>query len=113
VLFDLHRAVGLGGFAVLAVIAFTGLYMDLPAVIEPAVAAFSVASKRGYYQVRFMPPDDIMGCANCAPCADRPSGMRIGGVCRSGKHRPSHALCSLPHRHTWEVRVRSPVPHGV
>lgn len=104
VLFDLHRAVGMGGFAVLAVIAFTGLYMNLPSVIEPAVAALSPFTERpaslraagavrsdvwrigwdaayasarrlepshplavigrvearGYYQVRFMPPDDIM-----------------------------------------------------
>lgn len=104
VLFDLHRTVGLGAFVVLAVIAFTGLYMNLPSVIEPAVAALSPFTQRpssvrvagaarsdvwrigwdaayasarrlelshplavigrvearGYYQVRFMPPDDIM-----------------------------------------------------
>ena len=103
-LFDLHRTVGVVGFVVLLVTAFTGLYMNLPSVIEPAVAALSPFTQRpasvrpagvpradvwrigwdaayasarrletshplavigrvearGYYQVRFMPPDDIM-----------------------------------------------------
>ncbi len=102
--FDLHRTVGLAAFVLLAVTAFTGLYMNLPSVVEPVVAAVSPFSERpaslrkagmarddvwrvgwdaayanartmeprhplavigraegrGYYQVRFMPPDDIM-----------------------------------------------------
>lgn len=102
--FDLHRAVGLAASLVLVTIAFSGLYMNLPAVVEPAVAALSPFSprpasvrppgapredvwrigwdaalaaararqpehpvvvlgrveSRGYYQARFMPPDDIM-----------------------------------------------------
>jgi uncharacterized iron-regulated membrane protein len=104
VLFDVHRTAGIGAFVVLVVIAFTGFYMNLPSVIEPALAAVApftprpasvrtpqmarsevwrvgwdeaLASARqlepvhplavigrvegrGYYQVRFVPPDDIM-----------------------------------------------------
>ncbi len=41
VFFDLHRTAGLAGFVVLAVSAFTGLYMNIPQVVEPAVAAVS------------------------------------------------------------------------
>lgn len=102
--FDLHRVVGLGASILLVVSAFSGLYMNLPQVVEPAVAAVSPftprpasvrpgdapreavwrvgwdaayaaararqpehpmvvlgrVESRGYYQVRFMPPDDIM-----------------------------------------------------
>jgi len=45
-LFDLHRTTGLVGAMLLIVIAFTGLYMNLPQVIEPAVAAVSPFSER-------------------------------------------------------------------
>ena len=102
--FDLHRAAGLGSALVLAIIAFTGIYMNLPAVVEPAVAAVLPFTERpagirspgerreetwragwdaalaaaraahpvdpvagigrieakGYYQVRFLLPGDIM-----------------------------------------------------
>lgn len=102
--FDAHRAFGLASAILLVVAAFTGLYMNLPEVIEPAVAAISPFSERpasrrtpgmardelwkigwdeayrsaraaqplhpavvfgrvesrGHYQVRFMPPDDIV-----------------------------------------------------
>ena len=102
--FDLHRVVGLVAAVVLVVSAFSGLYMNLPQVVEPAVSALSPftprppsvrpkdapresvwrigwdealaaaraqqarhpvvvlgrVEARGYYQVRFMPPDDIM-----------------------------------------------------
>lgn len=122
VLFDLHRTVGLGGFAVLAVIAFTGLYMNLPSVIEPAVsavapftqrpasvraagsaradvwrigwdAAYASARRlepshplavigrveaRGYYQVRFMPPDDIMDAGTVRFFVDGRDGSVLG-----------------------------------
>jgi uncharacterized iron-regulated membrane protein len=105
VFFDLHRAAGLAAGWLLAVIAFTGMYMNLPAgVTEPMVKAFSPFTERpmavrgpgepraaawaigwdealrrargvepdnslavfgrvesrGYYQLRFMPPDDIV-----------------------------------------------------
>jgi uncharacterized iron-regulated membrane protein len=102
--FDVHRATGLMGGLLLVVLAFTGLYMNLPSVVEPAVAAVSPftprpasvrtpgaprehswkagwdatvaqarvhqrehplvvlgrVEARGYYQARFMPPDDIV-----------------------------------------------------
>lgn len=102
--FDLHRSVGLGASLLLLVSAFTGIYMNVPEVVEPAVAAISpftarppsvreagaprsrswrvgwdaaLASARkveprhhlavfgrvegrGYYQLRFMTPDDIV-----------------------------------------------------
>lgn len=102
--FDLHRSVGLASFLVLGVIAFTGLYMNVPALVEPALAAVAPFTERppslrpegapreqvwkagwdaayaaaraahprdpmagigriesrGYYQVRFLPPGDIM-----------------------------------------------------
>jgi uncharacterized iron-regulated membrane protein len=122
VLFDLHRTAGLGGFAVLAVIAFTGLYMNLPQVVEPAVAAISPftprpapvraagtsraeawrvgwdaayasarrlepshplavigrVESRGYYQVRFMPPDDIMDAGTIRYFVDGRDGAVLG-----------------------------------
>ena len=122
VLFDLHRTVGLGGFAVLAVIAFTGLYMNLPSVIEPAVSALSPFTQRppsvrpagtrrtdvwrigwdaayasarrlepshrlavigrvearGYYQVRFMSPDDIMDAGTVRFFVDGRDGLVLG-----------------------------------
>ena len=103
-LFDLHRSFGLAGALVLVVIAFTGLYMNLPSVMEPALAAVAPFTERppsvreagaprervwragwdealaaarrvepdlpvavmgrvesrGYYQVRFLKPGDIM-----------------------------------------------------
>ena len=102
--FDVHRATGVVGGLLLVVLAFTGLYMNLPSVVEPAVAALSPftprpasvrtpgapreqswkagwdaavaqarvhqpehplvvlgrVEARGYYQARFMTPDDIM-----------------------------------------------------
>jgi len=122
VLFDLHRTVGLGGFAVLVVIAFTGLYMNLPSVIEPAVSALAPFTQRpasvraagavrsdvwrigwdaayasarrlepshrlavigrvearGYYQVRFMPPDDIMDAGTIRFFVDGRDGSVLG-----------------------------------
>lgn len=122
VLFDLHRTVGLGAFVVLATIAFTGLYMNLPSVIEPAVAALSPftprptsvrpagvarseawrvgwdaahasarrlepahplavigrVEPRGYYQVRFMPPDDIMDAGTIRVFVDGRDGAVLG-----------------------------------
>ena len=104
VFFDVHRTVGLSAGLLLVVSAFTGLYMNVPQVVEPAIkavapfterpasvrapqarrddvwragwdAAYESARRaqpahpavvmgrvegRGYYQVRFMPPDDIM-----------------------------------------------------
>ena len=121
-LFDLHRTVGLGGFVVLAVIAFTGLYMNLPWVIEPAIAAVAPFTQRpasvraagaahadvwrvgwdaayasarrlepshplavigrvearGYYQVRFMPPDDIMDAGTIRYFVDGRDGTVLG-----------------------------------
>ena len=102
--FDLHRAAGLGSAILLMIIAFTGIYMNLPSVVEPAVAAVLPFTERpagirppgdrrddawrigwdaalatartahpgdpvagigrieakGYYQVRFLLPGDIM-----------------------------------------------------
>lgn len=102
--FDLHRAVGLVSSLLLAIIAFTGIYMNLPSVVEPAVGAVLTFTERpagirlpgerreeswrigwdaalaaaraahpgdpvagigrieakGYYQVRFLLPGDIM-----------------------------------------------------
>lgn len=103
--FDLHRAAGVGLGWLLAVMAFTGMYMNLPAeVTEPVVTAFSPFTERpkavrqpgaprdqswligwdealararavepahalavfgrvesrGYYQLRFLAPDDIV-----------------------------------------------------
>lgn len=124
VLFDLHRTVGLGAFAVLAAIAFTGFYMNLPSVIEPAVAALSPFTQRpdsvrvagaprsdvwrigwdaayasarrmepshplavigrvearGYYQVRFMPPDDIMDAGTIRFFVDGRDGTVLGRI---------------------------------
>ena len=105
VYFDLHRATGLAAGWLLAVIAFTGMYMNLPAgvtdpvvtsvsrfserpkavgdrgaprsdswrigwdealararAIEPenVLAVFGRVESRGYYQLRFLAPDDIV-----------------------------------------------------
>lgn len=121
-LFDLHRTVGVVAFAVLVVTAFTGLYMNLPSVVEPAVEALSPFTKRpasvrpagiaradvwrvgwdaayasarrlepshplaviarvearGYYQVRFMPPDDIMDAGTIRYFVDGRDGAVLG-----------------------------------
>lgn len=121
-LFDLHRTVGVVAFALLVVTAFTGLYMNLPTVIEPAVAAVSPftprpasvrpagapradvwrvgwdeayasarrveashplavigrVEARGYYQVRFMPPDDIMDAGTIRFFVDGRNGDVLG-----------------------------------
>jgi uncharacterized iron-regulated membrane protein len=121
-LFDLHRTVGVVGFLVLVVTAFTGLYMNLPSVIEPAVGALSPFTQRpasvrpagtpradvwrigwdaayasarrlepahplavigrvearGYYQVRFMPPDDIMDAGTIRYFVDGRDGAVLG-----------------------------------
>jgi uncharacterized iron-regulated membrane protein len=44
--FDLHRSVGLIAAVPLLVIAFTGLYMNLPSVVEPVVRAVSPFTER-------------------------------------------------------------------
>ncbi|MDX2220482.1 MAG: PepSY-associated TM helix domain-containing protein [Burkholderiales bacterium] len=121
-LFDLHRSVGLIGGVLLVVIAFTGLYMNLPQVIEPAVAAMSPFSERpasvrsadqrrdqtwqvgwdaalataraahpvdpvagigkiearGYYQVRFLLPGDIMDSGTVRYFVDGRNGQLLG-----------------------------------
>ena len=120
--FDLHRSVGLAASLLLVVSAVTGIYMNLPEVVEPAVAAISpftprppsvrepgaprgrswqvgwdaaLASARtaqpehhlavfgrvegrGYYQLRFMPPDDIVDAGTIRLFADGRDGRVIG-----------------------------------
>lgn len=122
VLFDVHRSAGLAAFVVIAVIAATGLYMNLPQVIEPAVAAVAPFTERpasvrttqtarhevwrigwdaayasarrlepshplavigrvearGYYQVRFTPPDDIMDAGTIRVFVDGRDGALLG-----------------------------------
>lgn len=121
-LFDLHRTVGMASALVLIVTAFTGLYMNLPAVVEPALAAVAPFTERpvsrrltgakldeiwkigwdkaiakaraahavdliagvgkiesrGYYQVRFLPPDDIMDSGNIRVFIDGRNGEVLG-----------------------------------
>jgi uncharacterized iron-regulated membrane protein len=120
--FDLHRVVGLAAAIVLVVSAFSGLYMNLPQVVEPAVAALSPFTQRpasvrpqdapretvwrvgwdaahaaaraqqpehplvvlgrvearGYYQARFMPPDDIMDAGTIRLFVDGRDGGVLG-----------------------------------
>ena len=121
-LFDMHRAVGLAAFALLIVTAFTGLYMNLPSVMEPALAAVAPFTERpasvrkpetsraevwrvgwdrayaegrrvepvhpvaligriearGYYQVRFLTPDDIMDAGTIRVFVDGRDGKLLG-----------------------------------
>ena len=46
VLFDLHRTIGLASALILIVTAFTGLYMNLPNVVESALAALAPFTER-------------------------------------------------------------------
>lgn len=122
VLFDLHRTTGVVAGGLLIVIAFTGLYMNLPQVIEPAVATLSPFSERpapvrapgqsrdqvwqigwdaalataravhaadpvagigkiearGYYQVRFLLPGDIMDSGTIRYFIDGRNGQLLG-----------------------------------
>ena len=122
VFFDLHRTVGLAAVPVLVVSAFTGMYMNLPAVIEPAVAAvapfterpapirapgtprgevwrtgwdaalarartvepsnpiavFGRVEARGYYQVRFLAPDDIVDAGTIRLFVSGRDGSLVG-----------------------------------
>lgn len=122
VFFDVHRAAGLATGWLLAVMAFTGLYMNLPSVIEPVVAAlapfterpaslrttatkrsevwktgwdaayasarvaqpehplvvFARVESRGYYQLRFMPPDDIVDAGTIRLFVSGKDGAVIG-----------------------------------
>lgn len=122
VLFDMHRTIGLISALVLIVTAFTGFYMNLPTVVEPALAAvapFTVrpasvrppgtaldqvwktgwdeamkqaraahpldpiagigrVEARGYYQVRFMPPGDIMDAGTIRVFVDGRDGRVLG-----------------------------------
>ncbi len=122
VLFDLHRTIGLSTGLLLIVTAFTGLYMNLPTVVEPALAAVAPFTERpaslraagtqldqvwkigwddavfkaravhpvdpiagvgkiearGYYQVRFMPPGDIMDSGTVRVFIDGRDGAVLG-----------------------------------
>ena len=121
-LFDLHRTIGLASGTILIVTAFTGLYMNLPGVIEPALAAVAPFTERpasrrpvgagldkvwqigwdeavtraravhagdpiagagkiearGYYQVRFLPPGDIMDSGTIRVFVDGRNGEVLG-----------------------------------
>ena len=120
--FDVHRTVGLAAGWLLVVTAFTGLYMNLPSVVEPAIAAvapfterppsvrtpamprhevwnvgwdrpystarsaqpmhpvvvFGRVEARGYYQLRFMPPDDIVDAGTIRLFVDGRNGVLLG-----------------------------------
>ena len=122
ILFDLHRTIGLASGLILVVTAFTGLYMNLPSVVEPALAAIAPFTERpeslrpagteldqvwqigwdeavtkartvhavdpiagvgkiearGYYQVRFMPPGDIMDSGTIRVFIDGRNGDVLG-----------------------------------
>ena len=123
VLFDLHRTVGLASGLILIVTAVTGLYMNLPTVVEPALAAVAPFTERpaslrpagaqgleqvwkigwdeaiakaravhavdpiagvgkiearGYYQVRFLPPGDIMDSGTIRVFIDGHNGEVVG-----------------------------------
>ena len=122
VLFDLHRTVGLASGLILIVTAFTGLYMNLPTVVESALAAVAPFTERpaslrpvgaqleqvwkigwdeaiakaravhavdpiagvgkiearGYYQVRFLPPGDIMDSGTIRVFIDGRNGEVVG-----------------------------------
>lgn len=122
VLFDLHRTIGLASGLILIVTAFTGLYMNLPSVMEPALAAVAPFTERpaslrpagarldqiwrigwdeavararaahavdpiagvgkiearGYYQVRFLPPGDIMDSGTIRVFIDGRNGDLMG-----------------------------------
>ena len=120
--FDVHRTVGLAAGWLLAVMAFTGLYMNLPSVVEPAIAAvapfterpaavrtpstprhevwkvgwdraystaraaqpihpvvvFARVEAKGYYQLRFMPPDDIVDAGTIRLFVDGRNAALLG-----------------------------------
>ncbi len=122
IVFDLHRTIGLLSAVILMVIAFTGLYMNLPDVIEPALKAVAPFTERpasvrpvgasldsvwkigwdeaiararvvqpeyplagigkiearGYYQVRFLPPGDIMDSGTIRVFVDGRNGALLG-----------------------------------
>ena len=122
IVFDLHRTIGLLSAVILMVIAFTGLYMNLPDVIEPAlkavvpfterpasvrpasasldqvwkigwdeaitraraaqpeypIAGIGKIEARGYYQVRFLPPGDIMDSGTIRVFVDGRNGVLLG-----------------------------------
>ena len=122
VLFDLDRTIGLASGLLLIVTAFTGLYMNLPNVVEPALAAMAPFTERpasrrpvgapleevwkigwdeaiakaravhgvdpiagvgkiearGYYQVRFLPPGDIMDSGTIRVFIDGRNGEVLG-----------------------------------
>ena len=122
VLFDLHRTIGLASALILLVTAFTGMYMNLPSVVEPVLAAVAPFTERpasrrpagapleqvwtigwdeaitkaravhgvdpiagvgkiearGYYQVRFLPPGDIMDSGTIRVFIDGRSGEVLG-----------------------------------
>lgn len=122
VFFDLHRTTGLFSVLLLAVIAFTGIYMNLPSIVEPAIAAVAPFTERpasvrarearredvwrigwdealeraravqpsavlagvgriearGYYQVRFLAPSDIMDTGTIRVFVDGRDGSPLG-----------------------------------
>ena len=142
--FDLHRSVGLASFVVLVVIAFTGLYMNIPAVVEPALAAVAPFTERppsvrtqgaareavwkvgwdaaygraraehaddpvagigriearGYYQVRFLPPGDIMDSGTIRYFVDGRDGRLLGRF----DHREGTAGDKI---RTWQFPLHS------
>ncbi|MBK6980221.1 MAG: PepSY domain-containing protein [Betaproteobacteria bacterium] len=140
----MHRSVGLASFVVLVVIAFTGLYMNIPAVVEPALAAVAPFTERppsvrtqgaareavwkvgwdaaygraraehaddpvagigriearGYYQVRFLPPGDIMDSGTIRYFVDGRDGRLLGRF----DHREGTAGDKI---RTWQFPLHS------
>lgn len=97
--FDLHRAVGLLAAVPLLVIAFTGLYMNLPSVIEPVVRFFSSPTER---------PGSVR-----APGAPRADAWAIGwdeAVARARAGEPDKAVAVVGRvegRGYYQVRFTS------
>ncbi len=144
VLFDLHRTIGLATGLILIVTAFTGMYMNLPSVVEPALAAVAPFTNRpaslrlagaqldqvwkigwdeaiakaravhavdpmagvgkiearGYYQVRFLPPGDIMDSGTIRVFIDG----RNGGVLGKFDHRNGTVGDKI---RTWQFPLHS------
>lgn len=142
--FDLHRTVGLASAVVLVVIAFTGLYMNIPSVVEPALAAVAPFTERppsvrpndaprdavwragwdaayataraahprdpvagigriearGYYQVRFLPPGDIMDSGTIRYFVDGRDARLVGRF----DHREGTAGDKI---RTWQFPLHS------
>lgn len=97
--YDLHKTIGIASAAVLAVIAFTGVYMIFPEWIKPLLTAFSEETQ---------PPTELTSSATSGGASLTPEEA----IAIAERHFPDGRMCHFHPPHgpdgVYEVALRQP-----